>query len=473
MSFRADHSHPRDQERLGCRRPEVLLLPSHHWQGHSKSLFKIQQTSHYVWLIDIDGDSQLQDGDNFSAGIQFDEDAHHCYVWGSTFRNIRDTLDDYWNGDGVSAESTNDSIEVDGCYFENITDGGADSKAPNTVIRNSTFRGCKKSVRSWSPSLEIDNIKSFEPVRLGGTGDACHIWHSDSGGPVVAKNSLFVSVEQKVPVMITDGAGSAGHLQNCRVIQRADSPYLSAVSSGTTPTADSQTTRKLVDPVPDYGSVTVGTPTMANNGTATTTAFTLDKANDVAGTDDLAADDVLLCVVLVLGSGNMSGLTGFANELEVFLGNGNDSKLYLWTKKVVGDEPSSYTLSHATSGRRMAAVMIPLRGADVSSIIAAIASATTGGSSATTTTTHNSPALTQTTKESKVFHILGLRAQTSATVAAPPTELVDYASTGGLTIEIATEDWTGGLDTIPARTRTSAIATRSISISAAIRPLPA
>jgi hypothetical protein len=168
VSFRADHSHPRDQERLGCRRPEVLLLPSHHWQGHSKSLFKIQQTSHYVWLIDIDGDSQLQDGDNFSAGIQFDEDAHHCYVWGSTFRNIRDTLDDYWNGDGVSAESTNDSIEVDGCYFENITDGGVDSKAPNTVIRNSTFRGCKKSVSSWSPSLEIDNIKSFEPVRLGG-----------------------------------------------------------------------------------------------------------------------------------------------------------------------------------------------------------------------------------------------------------------------------------------------------------------
>jgi hypothetical protein len=44
---------------------------------HSKALFKIQQTSHYVWLIDIDGDSQFQDGDNFSAGLQFDEDAHH------------------------------------------------------------------------------------------------------------------------------------------------------------------------------------------------------------------------------------------------------------------------------------------------------------------------------------------------------------------------------------------------------------
>jgi hypothetical protein len=99
-------------------------------RGHSKSVFKIQQDSHYVWIIGIDADSQFQDGDNFSGGVNFDEDAHHLYVWNSTFRNIKDSSSDYWNGDGVSAESTNAYVEVDGCVFENITDGGVDSKAP-------------------------------------------------------------------------------------------------------------------------------------------------------------------------------------------------------------------------------------------------------------------------------------------------------------------------------------------------------
>jgi hypothetical protein len=128
-------------------------------RGHSKQLFKIQQTSHYVWLIDIDGDSQSQDGDNFSGGIAFDEDAHHCYVWGSTFRNVKDTTSSYYNGDGVSAENGNDFIEVDGCRFENFTDAGVDSKATNTLVKNSTMLGCKRSIKSFSPSYVVDNIR--------------------------------------------------------------------------------------------------------------------------------------------------------------------------------------------------------------------------------------------------------------------------------------------------------------------------
>jgi hypothetical protein len=228
-------------------------------RGHSKQLFKIQQTSHYVWLINIDGDSQSQDGDNFSGGIAFDEDAHHCNVWGSTFRNVKDSTSDYWNGDGVSAEATNSYIEVDECKFFDITDGGVDSKAPNMVIKNSTFVRCKKSVRSWSPSLVIDNIKSFEPTKLGGSGENCHIWHQDAAGPVVTKNSLFVNKETQAPVIVADGAngnaGSTGQLENCRVIQRADSAYFAVTNSGATPTADARTTRKLIDPVSAYGDI--------------------------------------------------------------------------------------------------------------------------------------------------------------------------------------------------------------------------
>jgi hypothetical protein len=441
-------------------------------------VFKIQQDSRYVWIIGVDADAQFQDGDNFSSGVQFDEDAHHGYVWNSSFRNIRDTLDDYWNGDGVSAETSNAYVEVDGCTFENITEGGVDSKAPNTTVKRSLFVRCKKSVRSWSPSMVIDDIRSYEPKLWGGTGDRCHIWHQDAAGPVIAKNSLFVNVEEKSEVIVTDGdnghTGSTGQLQNCRIIQRADATYMRATAGGVLATADARTTRKLVDPVPDYGNITVGTPTSANNGDGTTTPFTLNKPTTVATPGDLVAGDTLLFVVFVLGTGNISGMTGFTEQLNVFLGSGNDNKLYLLTRVVDGTEPASYTLSHATSGRKMSAVMIPLRGVDNSSILGVINSTTTGGSSATTTTTHVGPTLSMTTSKAKVLHCIGLRANTSVTPDGATTELIDYPTAGGaMTIEIATEDWTGGIATIAARTRTSANATRSISISAAIRPLPA
>jgi hypothetical protein len=326
--------------------------------------------------------------------------------------------------------------------------------------------------------MVIDDIRSYEPKLWGGTGDRCHIWHQDSAGPVVAKNSLFVNIEEKSQVIVTDGdnghTGSTGQLQNCRIIQRADATYMTTTNGGTTASADARTTRKLIDPVPDYGTITVGTPTSANNGDGTTTPFTLNKPTTVVGAGDLTAGDTLLCIAFVLGTGNMSGLTGFTLALDVFLGAGNDNKLHFWTKAVDGTEPASYTITHATSGRKMSAVMIPLRGVDNSSIVAAINSATTGGTNTTTTTTHVGPTLSMATSKAKVLHCMGLRANTSVTPDAATTELIDNASAGGaMTIEIATEDWTGGIATLAARTRTSAVATRSLSISAAIRPLPA
>lgn len=451
-------------------------------RGHSKSVFKIQGDSHYVWIIGLDADSQFQDGDNFAAGVQFDGDAHHGYVQRSTFRNIRDTLDDYWNGDGVSAEGSNDYIEVDGCTFLNITDGGVDTKAPHTTIKNSKFYKCKKSVRNWGPTTTIDNIRSFEPTQPGGNGEACHIWHHNNTGPVVAKNSLFVNKETTAEVLISDGEDlttpTNGRLENWRVVQRADAPYF---GTGPMPTADARTTRKVLDPVPDYGPLIVGpTPSLANNGTATTTPFTLTKPTDVAsvGANDLAVNDVLLCAVLTNGTGGPTGLTGFISQGSSFVGGGSELQLFFYTKVVTGNEAASYTISHATAGRRMEAVMIPVRGVDVSNLFSAMVFSNTGGSSSSVFTTHNTPALPLTTSESLIFHFLGLRANTTAqppasTNGSTVTEIVEYGSTGGLTIEIATETWADGLKTLAAKPRTSAVATRSTSVSVALRPLPA
>jgi hypothetical protein len=436
-------------------------------RGHSKALFKIQQTSHYVWLIDIDGDSQFQDGDNFSAGVQFDEDAHHCYVWGSTFRNVRDTLDDYWNGDGVSAESTNDSIEVDGCRFENITDGGVDSKAPNTKIKNSTFIGCKKSVRSWSPSLEIDNIKSFEPVRLGGTGEACHIWHQDGAGPVVAKNSLFVNKTTSVPVLIADAdngnTGSTGRLENCRVIQRADSPYLSTTNGGVTPTADARTTRKLIDPVSAYGSITLGAFTTADNGTASTNPVTIAKPACSVG-------DLLICQFFMRGAGNISGLSGWTPFSSNFISASGNNKQWIHYKVVDGTEPSSWTISPQFSASVAAAAILVCQGVDPTSPIAASSQANGGAG----VSTHATAAFTSPISKTQILHLFGFHSLVTTTPDAATSEVYDYQNTpGAAAIEAATEEFTTFLGTIPSRTATTSANSIWVVDSLALRPLPA
>jgi hypothetical protein len=80
--------------------------------------------------------------------------------------------------------------------------------------------------------------------------------------PLVVRNSLFVNRDTRAAVAIASGdhgqTGSTVRLENCRIVQRADAAFMSAVAGGVTPTADARTTRKLIDPEPAYGSITLG-----------------------------------------------------------------------------------------------------------------------------------------------------------------------------------------------------------------------
>jgi hypothetical protein len=113
-----------------------------------------------------------------------------------------------------------------------------------------------------------------------------------------------------------------------------DASFMAATNGGTLATYDARTTRKLVDPVPAYGSITLGAFTTADNGTASTNPVTIAKPACSVG-------DLLILQFFMRGAGNISGMTGWTQFSSNFISASGNNKQWIYYKAVDGTEPSS------------------------------------------------------------------------------------------------------------------------------------
>ncbi|MGH8958152.1 MAG: hypothetical protein ACRDVK_05710, partial [Acidimicrobiia bacterium] len=81
-----------------------LVISNVRVSGFSKGAIRIGYNSHDIELAEIIGDSQRQDGDNFAIGIHLVDSVHDVSIERVSMDNARDTIHEYWNGDGFAAE---------------------------------------------------------------------------------------------------------------------------------------------------------------------------------------------------------------------------------------------------------------------------------------------------------------------------------------------------------------------------------
>jgi hypothetical protein len=116
-------------------------------------------------------------------------------------RNARDSQsqDSYWNGgDGFATERNDHDVTFIDCEAENCTDGGFDLKADNTRLIRPVARHNKRNYRFWDSTQEAEDLLSFDPVNVGGTGGSAHVWMNDGGATIKGAQLISKSIVPNV-----------------------------------------------------------------------------------------------------------------------------------------------------------------------------------------------------------------------------------------------------------------------------------
>jgi hypothetical protein len=139
-------------------------------RGFSKGAIRLQYDTHNVVLEDIIGDSERQDRDNFAEGIALEGTVHDVLLRRVTMRNSQDTLHEYWNGDGFTAEKDTYRIRFEDTMASGNTDGGYDLKSNETMLLRAVAEDNKHNFKLWGKDVTIDSCIGRGPHRRGGTG---------------------------------------------------------------------------------------------------------------------------------------------------------------------------------------------------------------------------------------------------------------------------------------------------------------
>jgi hypothetical protein len=194
--------------------------------GFSKGAIRLGYDSHDVVLVDIYGDSLGQDGDNFAIGVHLTDTVHDVVLQRVTMNNARDTLHEYWNGDGFAAESdTYDLTFVDTVASGN-TDAGYDLKASGVQLTNVLASDNKRNFRFWGAGIVLEQCRGIDPNLRGGTGTQAQV-HIAAGGSVQLSNCTFVDHDHDTIVFQLEG--DAHLIVRNTTVERSVSSDLSVV----------------------------------------------------------------------------------------------------------------------------------------------------------------------------------------------------------------------------------------------------
>lgn len=142
-------------------------------RGYSEGAVRLRYDSSAVLLADLEGDAQAQEqsGDDFPIGVALDDTVHEVELRRVTMRNHRSERanDEYWNGDGFTAEGgTYDLTYVD-TYAAGNSDAGYDLKSTGATLLRAVAEDNGRNFRFWGEGIAVRDCVGRSPHRRGGS----------------------------------------------------------------------------------------------------------------------------------------------------------------------------------------------------------------------------------------------------------------------------------------------------------------
>lgn len=138
---------------------------------------RIRYASRDGVFADVSASGTLSTGaHDLPVGIALDDEAADFRFERCTMRGFRWRRkdDQYWNGDGFSAERDNRRLLFRQCAAWDNSDGGFDLKAADSVLDDCVAGRNGRNFRLWS-SIRATRLTSIDPVKIGGIGDTVHL----------------------------------------------------------------------------------------------------------------------------------------------------------------------------------------------------------------------------------------------------------------------------------------------------------
>lgn len=138
--------------------------------GFSKGVIRLGHETHDVLIADVSGDSRHQDEDNFAIGVHLTDRVHDVRMERVAMSNARDTLHDYWNGDGFATEEGVERVHLIDTEASGNTDAGYDLKSSDTLLERAVAVDNKRNFRLWGTGVLLRDCVARDPELRGGTG---------------------------------------------------------------------------------------------------------------------------------------------------------------------------------------------------------------------------------------------------------------------------------------------------------------
>lgn len=174
--------------------------------GFSKSAIRLDQNTSNVVIEDVSADSMRQDFDNFAEGVDLSGNVHDVIFRRCVMRNSQQTLgpDDFWNGDGFTAELGTHNILFEDCVASGNTDAGFDLKSNNLTLLRCRSYGNTANFKLWGrEKVVMQECVSENPVQHGGNQSPRHLT-APWGANVLVKNCRFADRNRDAIVYHTD-----------------------------------------------------------------------------------------------------------------------------------------------------------------------------------------------------------------------------------------------------------------------------
>ena len=174
--------------------------------GFSKRVVRLRYESNDVLLEDVVGDSQQQDGDDFAIGVHLEDEVHDVMLRRVSMSNTRDSLHEYWNGDGFATERGVHDITFEDTTATGNTDAGYDLKSSATTLVNAVASDNKRNFRFWADDLVARDCVGEDPLKRGGSSSQAQVWLGEDAQVLLEGCSLSDDDPETVVFVLESGA---------------------------------------------------------------------------------------------------------------------------------------------------------------------------------------------------------------------------------------------------------------------------
>ena len=182
-------------------------------RGFSKRFLRLRYGSSDVLVEDVHADSQQQDGDDFAIGVHLEGEVSDVVLRRVRMDNTRDTLGDYWNGDGFATERDVSDVQFIETSASGHTDAGYDLKSTATTLVGASASDNKRNFRFWADDTVVEGCTGTDPVKRGGSGSQAQVWLGEGARARLddctlrdeSKDTIVFDLEPETELLVSGG----------------------------------------------------------------------------------------------------------------------------------------------------------------------------------------------------------------------------------------------------------------------------